>query len=67
VVNIDPPVKEAPLAIQGHPPASGLFSFDKYSSTPILIDAIREGAGKPGRARRLFLVPRAHVVRLQVA
>ena len=65
VANVDPPVKEAPLAIQGHPPAPGLFSFDKYSSAPILIDAIREAAGKPDKARRLFLVPRARVVRLQ--
>ena len=65
VANVDPPVKEAPLAVQGHPPASGLFSFDKYSSAPILIDAIREAAGRPDWSRRLFLVPRAHVVRLQ--
>ena len=65
VANIDPPVEEAPLAVQGQPPASGLFSFDKFSSAPILIDAIREAAGKPDRDRRLFLVPRAHVVRLQ--
>ena len=47
VANVDPPVKEAPLAIQGHPPASGLFSFDKYSSAPILIVAFREAAGNP--------------------
>ncbi len=65
VANIDPPVKEAPLAVQGQPPASGLFSFDKYSSTPALIDAIREAAGQPNELRRLFLVPRVHVVRLQ--
>ncbi|MFZ0711179.1 MAG: GMC oxidoreductase, partial [Terrimicrobiaceae bacterium] len=65
VANVDPPAEEAPLAVQGGPPASGLFSFDKYSSAPILIDAIREAAGKPDWARRLFLVPRAHVVRLR--
>jgi Choline dehydrogenase and related flavoproteins len=57
-------VEDAPLAIQAAPPASGLFSFDKYSSAPILIDAIREAAGSPDWRRRLFLVPRAHVVRL---
>ena len=56
VGNIDPSVEEAPLAVQGQPPASGLFSFDKYSSAPILIDAIREAARKPDWARRLFLV-----------
>jgi len=63
VPNLDS-VEEAPLAVQGQPPASGLFSFDKYSSAPILVDAIREAAASPDLTRRLFLVPRAHVVRL---
>jgi hypothetical protein len=63
VANIDS-VEEAPLAVQGASPASGLFSFDKYSSAPILVDAIREAAGSPDSTRRLFLVPRAHVIRL---
>lgn len=57
-------VEEAPLAVQGKPPASGLFSFDKYSSAPILIDAVREAADSPDSTRRLFLVPRAHVAKL---
>jgi choline dehydrogenase-like flavoprotein len=58
-------VEEAPLAVQAAPPASGLFSFDKYSSVPILFTAIREQANLPNSARRLFVVPRAHVVRLK--
>lgn len=57
-------VEEAPLAVQGSAPASGLFSFDKYSSAPILIDAIREAADSPDNERRLFYVPKAHVVKL---
>lgn len=57
-------IEDAPLAIQAAPPASGLFSFDKFSSAPILIDAIRDAASSPDWRRRLFLVPRAHVVRL---
>jgi choline dehydrogenase-like flavoprotein len=57
----------APLAVQAAPPASGLFSFDKYSSAPILTEAIREAAGSPDWRRRLFLVPRAHVVTLHTA
>jgi hypothetical protein len=59
-------VEEAPLAVQGEAPLSGLFSFDKYSSTPHLIDAIREDVGSSGLQdtnRRLFLVPQAHVVK----
>lgn len=60
-------VEEAPLAIQGEPPASGLFSFDKYSSSTIFVDAIREDVANSGvdnAKRRLFLVPRTHVVKL---
>jgi choline dehydrogenase-like flavoprotein len=58
-------IEEAPLAVQAAPPASGLFSFDKWSSMPILSDAVREAASRPDWQRRLFLVPRAHVTRLQ--
>ena len=57
-------VEEAPLAVQGQAPAPGLFSFDKFSSAPILCDAIREAASDPDSTRRLFLVPRTHVTRL---
>lgn len=57
-------IEEAPLAIQASPPASGLFSFDKYSSAPILTDAIRDASSAPDFRRRLFLVPRTHVTRL---
>jgi choline dehydrogenase-like flavoprotein len=63
-------VTDAPLAVQGEPPASGLFSFDKYSVMPALIGAIREDAANSGgndANRRLFLVPRAHVVRFHEA
>jgi choline dehydrogenase-like flavoprotein len=59
----------APLAVQGAQPASGLFSFDKYSSAPLLAEALREDAGSSGgqdSRRRLFLVPKAHVLRLSV-
>jgi choline dehydrogenase-like flavoprotein len=62
-------VEPAPLAVQGEPPASGLFSFDKFSAAPLLIDSIRENAMSSGgndAQRRLFLVPRAHVTQLEV-
>ena len=59
-------IEEAPLAVQAAAPASGLFSFDKWSSAPILVDAIREAAGSADWQRRLFLVPRAHAVKLNV-
>jgi len=63
-------VEPAPLAVQGSPPVSGLFSFDKYSSLPLLVDAVRRDVAESGdsdAARRLFLVPRAHVVALHAA
>jgi hypothetical protein len=61
-------VQEAPLAVQGSVPASGLFSFDKYSSAPILIEAVRDDIERSGgndANRRLFVVPRAHVLGLR--
>src|SRR5882672_1674481 len=45
-------IEDAPLAIQAAPPASGLFSFDKWSSAPILTDAVREAANRPDWQRR---------------
>src|SRR5439155_16323053 len=55
---------------QGQSPESGLFPFDKYSSAYLLFDAIREDIGRHWRNnidawRRMMLLPRAQVVRLQ--
>jgi choline dehydrogenase-like flavoprotein len=58
--SVEPP----PLAVQGQSPASGLFAFDKYSSATLLIDAVREAASQHDAARRLFIVPNAHVTRM---
>jgi hypothetical protein len=66
----DQGVQVAPLAVQGNSPQSGLFSFDKFSSLPVLIEAIRDDVGMSGvndAARRLFLVPLAHVIKLHAA
>lgn len=63
-------VEVAPLAVQGSAPTSGLFSFDKYSALPLLIEAIRDDVGASGVSdanRRLFLVPAAHVIKLHAA
>ncbi len=60
-------VEDPPLAVQGQSPASGLFSFDKYSSITVLIDAARDAANQPDSQRRLFVVPNAHVTRLATA
>jgi choline dehydrogenase-like flavoprotein len=63
-------VAPPPLAVLGRGPASGMFTFNKYSSLPLLIgairDAIKEAGGDDGR-RRLFLVPKAHVVKLHTS
>lgn len=56
-------VREAPLAVVGAAPRSGLFAFDKFSSAPFVMDAVRNDVGVNGGGgdsrRRIFLVPRA--------
>src|SRR5258708_19902506 len=64
VANLDLPVEEPPLAVQGQSPASGVFGFDKYSSAFLLADAAREAAKAPDSQRGLFVVPKTHVIRL---
>jgi hypothetical protein len=61
-------VTDAPLAVQGSPPASGLFSFDKFSSAPVLVTAIRNDVASAGGdgSRRLMLVPNTRALRLNV-
>jgi choline dehydrogenase-like flavoprotein len=66
VPNLDS-VEDPPLAVQGQSPASGLFGFDKYSSVDLLIGAARDAASQPDSQRRLFVVPNAHVTRLNTA
>ena len=59
---------DPPIAVQGEGPGSGLFSFDKYSSLPLLLDSVREDSEVSSGAnssRRLFIVPYAEVLRLQ--
>src|SRR5215471_12030903 len=72
VIAADQLVEEAPLAVQGKSPESGLFPFDKYSSAYLLFDAIREDIGRRWRNnidawRRLMLLPRTQVVSLKAS
>src|SRR5262249_22842302 len=65
-------LEDAPLAVQGAAPESGLFPFDKYSSAYLLFDAIREDINRRWRDnidawRRLMLLPRAQVVSLRTS
>ncbi len=63
-------VLEPPIAVQGEGPGSGLFSFDKFSSVPLLLDSVREDSelsGADNGKRRLFLVPYAEVLKLETA
>lgn len=63
-------VSDAPLAVVGASPQSGLFAFDKFSSAPFVMDALRNDVSSNGRygdqSRRIFLVPRVQVLRLNV-
>src|SRR5262245_26877487 len=64
-------VEEAPLAVQGSAPGPGLFPFDKFSSVPWIVDAVRDDAAtntaRGDVSRRIFLVPRTQVVGLTTA
>ena len=61
-------VREAPLAVQGASPKSGILPFDKFSSAPLLVDAIRNdiaaNTSHGDVSRRMFLLPRTQVLRL---
>jgi hypothetical protein len=68
-------VSAAPIAAQAEQPASGLFSFDKYSSLPVLIETLRGDAkaafgnslsNEDANSRKgIMLVPRCRVLRLE--
>lgn len=58
-------VQDPPIAVVGQSPGSGLFSMDKFSSLPLLLDAIREASNQNDANRRLFLVPNAEVIKLE--
>ncbi|MHC0065075.1 family 16 glycoside hydrolase [Nostoc sp. UIC 10890] len=60
-------VQDPPIAVLGQSPGSGLFSMDKFSSLPLLLDAIREASDKNDANRRLFLVPNAEVIKLETS
>lgn len=58
----------APIAVQANAPGSGLFSFDKFSSLPLLIEAQRNDSGlsdNSDQRRRLFIVPNVRVLELK--
>src|ERR1051326_6758114 len=66
---------EAPLAVQGKPPRSGLFPINKFSTVPLLIEGTRSAweesvAGLPSGTisdntrKRMMLVPNIRVVTL---
>jgi choline dehydrogenase-like flavoprotein len=58
-------VGEAPLAVVGAVPVSGLFAFDKYSSAPFIMDAVRNDVASNvaygDLGRRIFVAPRVQV------
>lgn len=61
---------EAPLAVQGHPPRSGFFPLNKFSSVPLIIRAARQAwfeSGGDDIQKRLMVVPNCHVTRLETS
>lgn len=57
---------EAPLAVQGSAPRSGVFDVGKFSSVPLLMQASRAAQDEYGDdvKKRLMIVPDCHVTRL---
>lgn len=58
---------EAPLAVQGEPGHAGFFPFNKFSAVPLLMKAAREAFTESGGddvKKRVMVVPRCHVIRL---
>lgn len=58
---------EAPLAVQGQSGHAGFFPFNKFSTVPLLIKAAREAQTESGVddvKKRVMIVPRCHVIRL---
>ncbi|MFB2898419.1 family 16 glycoside hydrolase [Aerosakkonemataceae cyanobacterium BLCC-F50] len=61
-------VLDPPIAVTGQSPGSGLFSMDKFSSLPLLLDSIRrdnDNSNSNNQNRRLFLVPNIEVLKLE--
>jgi choline dehydrogenase-like flavoprotein len=59
---------EAPLAVQGASGHAGFFPFNKFSTVPLLVKVTREAAAEAGSddaRKRLMIVPRCHVIRLE--
>lgn len=60
---------EAPLAVQARSGHAGFFPLNKFSATPLLIKAARSAyseAPNDDVRKRLMVVPRCHVTRLNV-
>lgn len=60
---------EAPLAVQARPEHAGFFPINKFSTVPLLIKAARTAyneAPNDDVPKRLMVVPRCHVTRLNV-
>jgi choline dehydrogenase-like flavoprotein len=58
---------EAPLAVQGQSGHAGFFPSNKFSTVPLLIKASREAQTESGGddvKKRVMIVPRCHVIRL---
>lgn len=60
---------EAPLAVQARPGHAGFFPLNKFSAVPLLIKAARTAYSESGGddvRKRIMIVPRCHISRLNV-
>src|SRR6266567_10111 len=67
---------EAPLAVQGRPPHAGFFPLNKFSAVPLLMQSVRTAQSEAEQVtrgssldvnKRLMVVPRCHIIRLNTA
>lgn len=67
---------EAPLAVQGRPPHAGFFPLNKFSAVPLLLLSARSAQSEAEQGtrgsssnvnKRLMVVPRCHIIRLNTA
>ncbi len=63
---LDTEPQDPPIAVQTQSFVSGVFSPDKFSSLTLLISALRNARRAPDATARLFLVPNAHVSKIEV-
>lgn len=60
---------EAPLAVQAAPLRAGFFPFNKFSTVPLIMEAVRNAEKESPRNdynKRLMIIPNCHIIMLHL-